>query len=395
MKRHVQYVIDSIAPHDSTERFEGLGVTVVKGTAKFINKNTILVDGNEYKAKRFVIATGSHPFIPPIKGIDTVPHLTNETILELDECPKHLVVVGGGPIGCEMAQNYNRMGARVTIIEATSGILLKEEPKIAKMLAEQFSKEGIQVFTSSHIVDIWQTNGETQIKLNINGAEKKISCSHILLATGRKANTEHLGLKKAGVTYTNQNIVVDKSMRTTNKAIYAIGDVAGPYQFTHMAGYQASIVISRMLFGNIFAKANYNAVPWCTYTDPELAHVGLTEEQARAKYKDKHIRCITLPFKNTDRAKAERKTRGMIKVVFGKKGRILGATIFGHLAGEIIQQWAILITHKMSAKHLLKVILPYPTFSEINKHVASEYYKDVFYSKRTGKISRFLFKYFG
>lgn len=395
MKRHVQHVIDSIAPHDSEERFEGLGVKVVRGKAKFINKTTILANDQKYKAKRFVIATGSHPFIPPIKGLDNVPYLTNETILEINECPKHLVIVGGGPIGCETAQSYRRMGARVTIIEATSSVLLRDEPQISKMLVEQFAKEGIQILTSSHVNDVWKTNSEIHLNLDINGTEKKIICSHILMSTGRKANTENIGLKKAGVTYTTKHIVVDKSMRTSNKSIYAIGDVAGPYQFTHMAGYQASIVISRMLFGNIFAKANYSAVPWCTYTDPELAHVGMTEEQAKEKFGTKNVRCITLPFNSTDRAKAERKTRGMIKVIFGKKGKILGATILGHLAGEIIQQWSILITHKMSAKHLLKVILPYPTFSEINKHVASAYYKDIFYSKRTSKISKFLFKHFG
>jgi pyruvate/2-oxoglutarate dehydrogenase complex dihydrolipoamide dehydrogenase (E3) component len=393
-QQHVQNVIDSIKPHDSQERFEGLGVTVVRGEAKFINSHTVSSGKNLYLASKFVIATGSRPFVPPIKGIDTVPYLTNETILELNKCPEHLIVIGGGPIGCEMAQNYRRMGAKVTIIEATESIMVKEDPALVKILEEQLQKEGISIHTSARVEDIWQSDDGIALNVNQGGVEGKITGSHVLVAAGRKANMESLDLEKAGVKCSKTNIIINKAMQTSKKHIYAIGDVSGPYQFTHMAGYQASIVINRMLFANRFAKANYDAVPWCTYTDPEFAHVGMTAKEAKETYGSKHIRCINLPFGNTDRAKAEAKTTGAINVIFGKKGKILGATILGHMAGEIIQNWAILITHKMTAKDLLKVILPYPTFSEINKQVASEYYKGAFYSKKTAKISRFLFKYF-
>lgn len=394
MKRHVKSVVDSIKPHDSVERFENLGVTVIQNEAKFINKTTVIANGNQYTAKKFVIATGSSPFIPPLQGLDKVLYLTNETIMELENCPKHLVIIGGGPIGCEFAQSYRRMGAEVTIIETNSSILIKDEPEITKTLVQQFNKEGIKILTSTNVEDVWNINGKIGVKINTNGEISEIKCSHILLATGRKANL-NLDLEKAEVKYTNRNILVNKQMRTSNKNIFAIGDVAGPYHFTHMAGYQAGIVISIMLFGNVFAKVNYNQAPWCTYIDPELASVGLTESLAKEKYGEKHIKCVTLPCSSTDRAKAERKTKGSIKVVFGKSGKILGATMYGHLAGEIIQQWGILIANNMKARHLAKVICPYPTFSEINKQIISAYYKDTFYSERTGKVSRFLFKYLG
>lgn len=395
VQQHVQNVIAEIEPHDSVERFEGLGAIVIKGEAQFTDKNTVECAGEHYTAKRFVIATGSSPLVPPINNLDKIPYLTNETIWELKECPHHLIIIGGGPIGCEMAQNYRRLGAEVTIIEASHQFLTKEEPEIGQMLSELLAQEGITIHLSTHIEEIQQKGKDIILAITQNGRTFEVQGSHVLVAAGRKANVQGLELEKAGVRYNERHIEVNKAMQTSNKAIYAVGDVAGPYQFTHMASYQASIVIGRLLFGNIFAKADYNAIPWCTYTDPELAHVGLTEKEALQQYGKKYIRTITLPFGKTDRAKAERKETGMIKVTFGKKGRILGATILGYMAGELIQQWTILISHKMCIKDLLKVIYPYPTFSEINRQIASEYYKNSFYSSKTGKISQFLFKFLG
>jgi pyruvate/2-oxoglutarate dehydrogenase complex dihydrolipoamide dehydrogenase (E3) component len=367
---HVHGVIAAIAPNDSKERFAGLGVRVIEGTARFKDKRTVAVgDAIEIKARRFVVATGSTPAAPPIPGLDQVPYLTNETIFDLTVCPEHLIVIGAGPIGLELAQAHRRLGAAVTVLEAAIP-LAKDDQECAAIVLDQLAREGIAIRAGAEIVRV-EPGEKPRVVVATPDGEEAIAASHILVATGRRPNIEGLDLAAAGIRVEPRGIVVDKRLRTTNKKVYAVGDVAGLLQFTHVANYHAGLVIRNALF-RLRAKVSNDAIPWVTFTDPELAQVGMTE--AEANKRRLRIRILRWPYHENDRAQAERETRGHIKVVTAKNGRILGATIVGAHAGELIAAWTLAVAQRLNIRAFAGIVMPYPTLAEIGKRAAITYY---------------------
>ena len=385
---HVKGVIAEIAPNDSVERFSGLGVQVIEAHGTFKDKNTVLAGDYEIKARRFVVATGSSAALPPISGLDQVPYLTNETIFDLKEKPSHLIIIGGGPIGMEMAQAFRRLGSSVTVLEAFSPFA-KDDPEAAAIVLKQLESEGIKILEQARVERVEMVEQSISALVSVDGASKTIRGSHLLVAAGRKPNIDGLSLDKAGIDADNRGIKVSRTLLTTNKRVFAIGDITGGLQFTHMANYQAGIVIRRALF-RLPAKVATNAIPWVTYTDPELAQVGLTE--ADAMKSGTKVRILRWPYAENDRAIAERHVHGSIKVITDTKGRILGATIVGLNAGEIIQLWTFAITQKMKIKAMTEFISPYPTLSEISKRVAYTYYTSSLTSPWMHRIIRWLGK---
>ena len=385
---HVHGVIAGIAPHDSVERFEDLGVDVIQEGAKFTGPREVVGEGGtRVRARRFIIATGSSPAVPPIPGLDQVQFRTNETVFDLRERPDHLIVVGGGPIGLEMAQAHRRLGAKVTVLEAFR-IMGPDDRDLVAVVRARLEAEGIDLHEDTKVVAVKPADGGLAVVCEHGDRSFEIAGSHILVAVGRSPNVSGLDLDAAGVAHDRRGIEVDARLRTTNKRIFAIGDVAGRYQFTHIAGYHAGIVIRNALF-RMPAKVNYDAVPWVTYTDPELANVGMTEAAAREKHGDT-VRVVTAEFAENDRARTERRTEGMVKAVVGPKGRILGAGIVGHHAGELIQPWILAISQKLKIGAMAQMIAPYPTLGEINKRAAGAYYTPSLFSDRTRKVVRFL-----
>lgn len=391
---HIKDVIAGIAPHDSVERFEGLGATVLRGKAVFVEKNAVDVDGTTVRAKYFVIATGSRAALPPIEGLKAVDGvLTNENIFTLRKAPKHLVIIGGGPIGMEMAQAHRRLGADVTVLEAST-ILPKDDPALVDVIRTQLRGEGVIIRENVSVTHVADTDdGGVRVDFDFDGTAEHVTGSHLLVAAGRSPNVDGLGLDKAGVDFDERGgIAVDKRLRTSNKRIFAIGDCAGGPQFTHVAGYQAGIVIRNALF-KIPARVDYASLPWVTYTDPELANAGLSESMARQKYGN--VETLTWEYAENDRARAERKTDGLIKVVVKPNGKILGAGIAGHMAGELIQPWILAIAKGMKIADMAGTIAPYPTYGEISKRAAGSFYTPKLFSTRTRKVVAFLMRIFG
>ncbi len=371
VNRHVHDVIAAIAPNDSVERFTAMGVTVIQAEAKFLDEKTVEAGGKSIKARRFVIATGSSAFIPPIPGLDEMGYFTNENLFENTRKLSHLVIIGGGPIGMEMAQAHSRLGCRVTVIEGQRA-LSKDDPELSSIVLEELRREGIEIIEGASVSRV-EKRGKTGVRVlcESDEQERAIDGTDILVATGRAANVEGLGLEAAGIEYDRNGIKVKKDLRTTNKRVYAIGDVAGGLQFTHMAGYHAGLVVQGILFRKR-AVPNNTIVPWVTFTDPELAHVGLTEHEAAEKHGK--VRVLRWPYHENDRAQAERKTTGLIKLVTDSKGRILGVSIVGAQAGEMINFWALALTKKMTVKDISAYIPPYPTMTEIGKRATITYY---------------------
>ncbi len=386
MKR-VQATIAAIEPNDSVERFEGLGVHVVQQAGRFIDKRTVeAVDGTLIRARRFVIATGSHAMIPPIPGLDQVPYVTNETLWDLREAPAHLLVIGGGPIGCEMALAHRRLGSAVTIVER-SAILPRDEPELVDVVRQSLIAEGITIREGVGADSVEASPEGVHLTLS-DGTT--VSGSHLLVAAGRRATVDGLGLEAAEILLERGAIRTDAGMRTTNPKVFAAGDVAGGPQFTHAAGYQAGIVLKRALF-HLPAKADHGLIPWATYTDPELSHVGLTEADARQKHGD-IVRVLTWKMDENDRAIATGRTEGMVKAIVTKHGRILGASIVGPHAGELILPWCLAIQNKLKIGAIAQVIAPYPTLSEASKRAAGSFYSESLFSARTRRIVGWLQK---
>ena len=386
VRRHVHGVIAAIAPHDSVERFEGLGVEVIRTEARFVGPRRLAAGNRTIAARRIVIATGSEPAIPPIPGLDGLPLLTNETIFDLEELPAHLLIIGAGPIGLELAQAFRRLGSAVTVIEAATA-LPHDDPELAGRLVELLKAEGILLHDRAKIVAAEGT--AAGVALTVEGRQHRIEGSHLLVAAGRKPRVKTLDLDKAGIAHGPQGIEVDRRMRTTGRGVFAIGDVvAGGPRFTHAASYQAGIVVRNALF-RLPAKADYTALPWVTYTDPELAQVGLTEAQAREQHGD-GVAVTRFPLADNDRAQAERTTDGLIKAVALGNGRILGASILGPRAGELIHLWALAIGQRLKLSHIAGMIAPYPTLGEIGKSVASEFYKPKLFGPWTRRAVRAL-----
>lgn len=375
---HVQDVIDTIAPVDSQERFEGFGVTVLREHGAFTGPRQLKAGPHIVNAKHFVIATGSTPFVPPIPGLADAPYFTNETIFQNRTQPDHLIIIGGGPIGVELAQAHRRLGAKVTLIEGLQ-IMNKDDPELVAVIRNQLVHEGVDIIENAMVENVAKTEGGVEVK----AAGRVISGSHLLVAVGRKASVHNLNLEAAEVAYDDRGIKVDDRLRSSNKRIYAIGDVAGGRQFTHVAGYHASVLVRNILF-KAPAKNNEDQAPWVTYSDPELAHVGLTETQARETLGD--IKIARWQFEENDRAQAERDTRGFVKVLTDKKGAILGASIVGRDAGDLIQPWAFAISNKQKIRAFTNYIAPYPTRGEANKRAGGAWYTPTLFSKRTQKL---------
>ncbi|MEO9651765.1 MAG: FAD-dependent oxidoreductase [Roseobacter sp.] len=370
-KDHVQDVIAQIAPADSQERFEGFGVHVIREFGQFVSETEVQAGDTVITARRVVIATGSSPFVPPIPGLDTVPYDTNETLFETHEkpeqSPEHLIVIGGGPIGMEMAQAHFRLGSKVTVLERGKA-LPKDDPELADIVLESLRNEGIVIEEGANATKIGGKAGAIEVHLEDG---RVINGSHLLLAVGRQTNTEKLNLEAAGIEKTAQGIKVDAGMRTSNRKVYAIGDVASGLQFTHVAGYHAGVIIRSMLFG-LPSKAKTAHIPWATYTDPELAQVGLTEAQARETHGNR-LEVVRFDYAHNDRAIAERKTKGFIKVMV-VKGRPVGTSIVGYQAGELINLWALALANNMKMSQIAAMVAPYPTIGEINKRAAGAYF---------------------
>jgi pyruvate/2-oxoglutarate dehydrogenase complex dihydrolipoamide dehydrogenase (E3) component len=385
--RHVHQVIAAIAPNDSKERFTGLGVRVVSGTGRFTDRHTVAVDGEiEVKARRFVIATGSSPAIPPIPGLAGTPHLTNETIFDLAELPSHLVVIGGGPIGLELAQAFRRLGAAATVVESLRP-LAKDDPECAQIVLDALARDGVAIRAGATVQSVRQASGHIELTVQLGEAAETITASHLLVAAGRAPNLDGLGLEAAGIVYGRNGVAVDRGLRTTNRRVYAIGDAAGGLMFTHVANHHAGLVIRNALF-RLPAKVSYNAVPWVTYTDPELAHVGLTDEQA--KQQGYEIRVLRWPYRENDRAQAERAIQGHVKAVTGKRGRILGATIVGAQAGELIAPWTLALNEGLNIRAMAQVVAPYPTLGEASKRAAMTYFSSAAASPTVRRVIRWL-----
>jgi pyruvate/2-oxoglutarate dehydrogenase complex dihydrolipoamide dehydrogenase (E3) component len=388
---HVKSVIAGIAPHDSVERFTGLGCTVIEARAKFIDANTVEAGGQHVRARRFVIATGSRAAVPPIPGLDTVPYMTNETVFENLVLPEHIIVIGGGPIGCEMAQAHRRLGARVTVLDMGS-ILPKDDPEAVAVVRQRLVEEGIDLNEGIAIARVEKAAAGVRVAITDpkvpGSAERWIEGSHILVAAGRKPNIENLGLEAAGIDFTRRGITVDDRLRTTNKKVFAAGDVAGGFQFTHLAGYHAGIIIRNALF-QIPAKSQPKALPWVTYTDPELAHVGMTEAEAKLAHGGT-LTVLRAEFADNDRARAEAETKGFMKVLVTPKGHIAGVTIVGAKAGELLLPWVLAMTEGLKIGAMTRLIAPYPTLSEISKRAAGSYYTPKLFSSRTRSIVKFL-----
>ena len=384
---HVRDVIAGIAPHDSQERFESLGVSVFRAPARFLSPTEVEVGDTRIRARRFTIATGSSPGVPPIPGLAETPYFTNETIFANTERPSHLLIIGGGPIGMEMAQAHRRLGARVTVLEMFRA-LAKDDQELAAMLKISLTAEGIALREGIAIERVDKTADGISVTLRVNDQEETLTGSHLLVAAGRRPNVAGLDLEKAGVDYSPKGIPVDARLRTSNKKIFAIGDVTGGLQFTHVAGYHAGIVIRNALL-RIPAKASHANVPWVTYTDPELAHVGLAEEEARKRHGDA-VKILRWKLEENDRARAERQTGGMAKAAVGKGGRILGVSILAPHAGELLQPWILAMNSGLKISALAGYIAPYPTLGEINKRLAGAYYTEKLFSPSMRRVVRFL-----
>ena len=364
---HVRATIAAIAPHDSEERFTGLGVRVIRDWARFTGHDELEAGGRRIRARRFVIATGSSPLVPPIPGLADIPYLTNETVFEQRDCPRHLLIIGGGVIGLEMAQAHRRLGAEVTVIEAAQP-LGREDPEAAALVLSSLRAEGIDIIEGASVERVGGRAGA--IELQVTGGTVFMG-THLLVAVGRVPNLERLNLDAAGVAHDARGITVDARLRSTNRRIHAIGDVAGQGQFTHLAGYHAGIVIRAMLFG-LPAKARADHIPRVTYTDPELAQIGLTEAEARKAHGDA-LQVIRLGFDANDRALAEGAREGLIKLMV-RKGRPVGVTIAGPGAGEMLAPWALMLANRMKLGALAGTVLPYPTMAELSKRAASAYF---------------------
>jgi pyruvate/2-oxoglutarate dehydrogenase complex dihydrolipoamide dehydrogenase (E3) component len=398
VKAHIKGVIETIAPVDSQERFEGLGCTVIREYASFADAKTVVSETTEVKAKRFVIATGSRAAAPPIPGLDKTPYMTNETIFTVDSLPQHLLVIGAGPIGLELGQSFRRLGSDVTIIDIAAP-LGRSEPEHAKILVSALEEEGIVFRTPVKTKDIRQVKKGSLMGVEIELEDGEvITGSHLLVAAGRKPSVDGLNLEAAGVKYDRRGIEVEADLRTTNKKIYAAGDVAKNMGgLTHAAGFHAGQLIKQFYFmppviDRLLTKSTTDRMPAAIYSEPELGSIGLTEAQAREKHGDA-IKVVHWEFEENDRAIAERNTHGGIKIVATKKGKILGASCVGEGAGEIIQMISLAMANGIKIVGLTKFISPYPTRTEVVKRAAGSWYTEAVFSPKTRKLAGFWTKF--
>lgn len=380
---HVQSVIERIQEHDDPERFRSYGCEVVFGAASFIDSHRVQVNDEVIHGRRFVIATGSQPFIPPIEGLEKAGYLTNEDLFSLRDLPARLVVLGGGPVGLEMAQAFARLGSRVTVVERLPHLLPQEDPEVADALQAQLESEGMVILSTTTVERVSREGNTTQVGCSDG---RVIETDALLVAVGRRPVVEDLGLDAAGVAHSAKGIPVDRRQRTSQKHIYACGDVCGPYPLTHMAEYQAGIVISNAIF-RVPKKTDYRVVPWVTYTDPELARVGMTEQQARDKGIEPEV--LRFPFREIDRAITDRETSGLARLVV-HKGKILGASILGPHAGELIHEIVLAMKTGAGIGDISATIHAYPTLAQVNRRVVNTFYGKKLFSPGTRRLVKWI-----
>ena len=393
VSNRIRSVINVIQKHDSVERFCSLGARVEFGQAEFIDEHSIRLHGKIYSAKTWAIATGSSPASPPFDGLANVSYLTNKDIFYLDKLPVSMTILGGGPIAIEMAQAFNRLGTRVNVIQRSGQILSKEDRDMADTVMAQLSEEGVNFLLDSSIVEIKERDGSKQVRFKKKAGEiDTIEAETLLVAMGRSPNVKGLGLENIGLTYSSKGLEVDNRLRTNHKHIYAAGDITGKYQFTHAAGYEGGIVISNAIF-HLPRKADYTFLPWCTYTSPELASIGLNEKGATAsgiKYS-----VWTEEFRNNDRSLAEGEETGWIKMLLDEKEKPIGVQILGPSGGDLLGEWAAILNGKVKLSTLAGAVHPYPTLAEINKRVAGSFLSGKIFSETVKKGLKLFFNFKG
>lgn len=397
---HVRRAIERIEPHDSQERFEGLGVRVIRDTGRFIDARTVQAGDSRIRAKYFVIATGSAPAIPAIPGLDSVPFLTNETLFSRTEAPRHLAIIGAGPIGVEMAQAHQRLGCQVTLIEAQPRILPRDDAELSALLTGQLQADGIDLRLGATVAAVSGKAGDIRVELQTSDgnaqepAQEPIKVSHLLIATGRRPVTDGLGLDTAGITHSAAGIAVGPNLRTNRRHVFAMGDVIGGEGFTHLAAHHASVIVREMLF-RLPSRVATSAIPRVTYTAPELAQIGLTEAEATAA--GLAPRTETLRVDGNDRFVAENiasgPEAGLAKLVFdGRRGKLIGASILAPGAGDLIGPLGHVIEGRLKLSAVASQMLPYPTHAEIPKRAAGMHLAEVLFAPRTRRLISWLLK---
>lgn len=387
--KQIKSVINTIQVHDSEERFCGLGAQVEFGDSKFTDEHTISLNNRAYSAKKWVIATGSSPLIPAIAGLDKTPYLTNKEIFYLDHLPRSIIILGAGPIATEMAQAFCRLGSKVIVVQRSGQILSKEDKDMADDVMGVLASEGVHFHLNASVREVKDLGDQREVLVkNNDGQIQTLQAEEILVAMGRTANIKDLGLKDIGVAHTGKGIQVDNRLRTTQKHIYAAGDVIGNHQFTHAAGYEGGIVISNAVF-HLPRKADYTYLPWCTYTDPELASIGVNEKRAKEAGIDYSV--WSEEFKDNDRSQAEGEKIGRIKLILDQKEKPIGVQILGPHAGELLSEWVAVFNGKVKLSTLASAMHPYPTLGEINKRVAGKVFTPKIFSDRVKKGLKLFF----
>ncbi len=390
--KRIQNVIQTIQKHDSVERFCRLGAKVEFGSPEFVDEHSVRLNGRVCSAKKFVISTGSSPSVPPVESIEETPFVTNREIFSLEELPKSMIVLGGGPIAIEMAQAFCRLGTDVTVVQRSNQILSKEDKDMADLLMEHLKSEGITFHLNCRILKVKNIGNQREVVIKKNNKEMSLRADILFIAMGRSPNITDLGLEHIGVEYDEKGINLDNRLRSTQKHIYGAGDVTGRFLFTHAAGYEGSIVISNAVF-HLPRKVNYNHIPWCTYTDPEFACIGFNEKRARQSGINYTV--WTEDFRDNDRAIAEGEEHGRIKLILNEKGTPIGVQILGLHAGEILSEWVAALNSKVKLTTLAAAVHPYPTLSEINKRVSGRLLSTKLFSERVRKGLKLFFHFKG
>ncbi|MDR3640634.1 MAG: FAD-dependent oxidoreductase [Humidesulfovibrio sp.] len=388
VRARIQAVIADIRGQDSIERFCGLGAEVRFGAARFVDEHVAEVDGKRVSAAKWVIATGSRAQIPPISGLADTPHLTNREIFSLDRLPERLLILGGGPIAVELAQAFRRLGSQVDVIQRGKRILSRDDADMAAEVQRGLAAEGVRFHLGAALQSVRGASGRAEVLFEQDGRGVTLSGDALLVALGRAPNVSDLGLENAGVAYTSKGIAVDARMRTSRPHIFACGDVTGAYQFTHAAGYEAGIIVANAVF-RLPRKADYTRLPWCTYTEPGLAHIGLNEDMATRA--GRAYRVVTEAFADNDRARAEGETGGWLKLLLGEDGQPLGVQIVGQGAGELLGEWAAVLGGKVSLATLAGIVHPYPTRAEMAKAVAGRVVAEKLFSPVVQKALHYAF----
>jgi pyruvate/2-oxoglutarate dehydrogenase complex dihydrolipoamide dehydrogenase (E3) component len=387
--KRIQNVIDTIQIHDSEERFCKLGVKVEFGESVFTDEHSVKVNGKTFSAGKWLIATGSSPSIPNIEGIDQTPYITNKEIFSLDHLPKTMIVIGAGPIAIEMAQSFCRLGTQVQVVQRSGQILSKEDKDMADIAMNVLSAEGITFHLHSELVRVSDRGMEKEVVIRTkDGKEESLRAEEILVALGRQANLQGLGLEDISIDFNEKGLTVDNRMRTNHKHIYAAGDVTGSYQFTHAAGYEGGVALSNAIL-HLPKKADYTYMPWCTYTDPELASIGMNEKRAKEAGKDYSV--WTEQFKANDRSLAEGEETGNIKMILDGKGKPIGVQILGPQAGELLSEWIAIMNGGVKLSAMASAVHTYPTLAEINKRVVGNYFSGKIFSEKVKKTLKFFF----